>query len=68
MDLVIRWADDAHGDPENCFGSIADALFSQDKYLYGSMRPASPDGCGEVEVTITLLDNQHTHAADKNSV
>lgn len=55
MQLTIHWGDNKHGDPENIFGSIADALFSQDKYLDGSFRSAvSRDGCGRVDVVITL--------------
>lgn len=53
MDLMIHWADNTHGDPENIFGSIADALFKQDKYLKGSFDFVH-DGKGIVEVTITL--------------
>lgn len=33
--MLVRlfWANKAHGDPENVFGSIADALFKNDKEL-----------------------------------
>lgn len=55
MDLLIHWADRKNGDPENIFGSMADALFKQDKYLIGSFDYIH-DGGGFVEVTITLLD------------
>lgn len=27
MDITISWKNDAHGDPENIFGSIADVVF-----------------------------------------
>lgn len=33
MVLKITWSNKAHGDPENVFGSIADALFKNDKNL-----------------------------------
>jgi len=33
MAIHIYWRGDAHADPENVFGSIADALFANDKYL-----------------------------------
>ena len=57
MDLTIRWKHNAHGDPENIFGSIADSLFFQDKDLDGSFESAvSEDGHGLVEVVITLIN------------
>lgn len=52
MDIVIHWKNDAHGDPENVFGSIADALFDQDKFLYGSFAEGDSRGEGKVEVVI----------------
>lgn len=36
MDLMIYWGKENHGDPEGIFGSIADALFEDDKHLDGS--------------------------------
>ena len=55
MDLKIWWADEKHGDPENIFGSIADALFENDKHLSGSFEAEHhPEGKGRVEVTITI--------------
>lgn len=55
MDLMIYWKDRRHGDPENIFGSIADALFKQDKYLAGSFDFCEkPVGHGFVEVRINL--------------
>lgn len=54
MDLVISWKNDAHGDPENIFGSIADALFHNDKNLYGSFSPLEGRTAGEVWCTITV--------------
>lgn len=33
MSLFIHFRDEQHGDPENIFGTIADALFVQDKHL-----------------------------------
>lgn len=33
MRIWIKWSNIAHGDPENIFGSIADALFKNDKNL-----------------------------------
>lgn len=54
MDLVIGWKDNHHGDPENIFGSIADALFHNDKNLYGSFSPSPLCGKGYVDVTISV--------------
>ncbi len=55
MDLKIWWANEAHGDPENIFGSIADALFQNDKHLNGSFEAEHhPEGKGRVEVSINL--------------
>ena len=36
MEIHIFWRGKAHADPENVFGSIADAIFKQDKYLTGA--------------------------------
>lgn len=58
MDIMIRWGLEVHGDPENIFGSIADSLFKQDKWLAGSFDFESGHGGGSVEITITLQDNK----------
>jgi len=36
MHIFISWAKKNNGDPENVFGTFADALFKQDKWLVGS--------------------------------
>ena len=36
MEIKIQWSSKVHGDPEGMFGSIADALFDNDKNLAGS--------------------------------
>lgn len=55
MDIRIFWKDETHGDPENIFGSIADALFYNDKYLDGSFKSElAKDGKGRVEVIISI--------------
>lgn len=55
MDILIYWADETHADPESIFGSIADALFVQDKHLKGSMDFVhAKDRKGKVEVKITI--------------
>jgi hypothetical protein len=56
MDIMITWHSHSHGDPENIFGAIADALFEQDKYLTGSFDfhevPEKDHGRVDVEITI----------------
>ena len=56
MDLKIFWKDGTHADAENVFGSIADALFVNDKKLDGSFEGSrAPDGKGRVEAIITII-------------
>lgn len=53
MHIKIQWKNGVHADPEGVFGSIADALFSQDKYLSGSFEADPiPKGEGKVEIII----------------
>ena len=54
MDILIHWCGDVHGDPENVFGSIADSLFKQDKYLAGAFDFGEDWKQGGVEITITI--------------
>ncbi len=55
MDIKIWWKNEAHADGENVFGSIADALFKNDKKLDGSFEGSrAPDGKGRVEVVINV--------------
>lgn len=55
MSIHIRWKNGAHADPENVFGSIADALFENDKYLAGSFGfDHSENGIGRTEVHIAI--------------
>lgn len=56
MDILISWKNGAHGDPENIFGSIADALFHNDKNLYGSFLPLEGRTGGEVCCMISISD------------
>jgi hypothetical protein len=55
MKIFITWADETHGDPENIFGAIADALFVNDKYLavVADFDPI-PKGKGRVDVEIEI--------------
>lgn len=55
MEIKIWWKNEAHADGENVFGSIADALFKNDKRLDGSFESnKSPTGKGRVEVSIKI--------------
>ena len=55
MDVRIFWRNGIHGDPDNIFKGIADALFKNDKFLDGSFEARNTlDGRGRVEVDITL--------------
>jgi hypothetical protein len=55
MDIKIFWSSDHHGDPDNIFKGIADALFTDDKYLSGSFNFCdAKDKIGGVDVCITL--------------
>lgn len=53
MMIHIYWKNNNRGDPENIFGSIADALFAEDKNLAGSFDlDIEPTGKGLVLVHI----------------
>lgn len=55
MDIRIYWINGIHGDPDNIFKGIADAIFKNDKFLDGSFETYnSNEGKGRVEVDITL--------------
>lgn len=60
LDLKIQFANGAHGDPDNIFKAIADALFVNDKNLYGTFPipelPRAPDGRGRVEALLTITN------------
>lgn len=59
MDIRIFWKDDKHGDPENVFGSIADALFYNDKYLDGSFKSEiAGDKKARVEIIIGINNGE----------
>lgn len=56
MSLMIHWANEKHGDAENIFGSIADALFENDKHLDGKFLTVhSKEGKVEVFIQIEKL-------------
>lgn len=58
MDIVVTWSDGKHGDPENVFGSIADALFHNDKYLAGSFDFKDEYGDGQVDILLTISEQR----------
>ncbi len=59
MILRIDWRDGHHGDPENIFGSIADALFENDKKLdCMTLSRVSADKQGEVRAVIWIFDDE----------
>jgi len=69
MTLKIFWKGEAHGDPENIFGSIADALFVNDKYLEGEFKyEQSKEKRARVEVTIEIDDGRGLHTGDAKRV
>jgi len=53
MELKITWMNKAHGDCDNVFKGIADALFMNDKYLAGSF-DYTYGPKGKVEIIITF--------------
>jgi ribosomal protein S9 len=58
MDIVITWSGGTHGDPENIFGSIADALFYNDKELAGSFDFKDEQGDGRVDILLTISEQR----------
>ena len=54
MQLKIYWANEKHGDAENVFGSIADAIFESDKHLDGQFVATHTEGKGRVDVKISI--------------
>ena len=59
MDIKIMWGSGNHGDPENIFGSIADALFYNDKHLAGSFDfDYSKERRGSVDILLTISEQR----------
>lgn len=59
MFLRIEWGKETHGDPESIFGSIADALFFNDKHVSGGFIFAhSRNKKGRVKVQIIIHENE----------
>lgn len=60
MKIELWWKNEAHCDPENAFGSIADALFVNDKHLDGSFvskHGPNPEGKKQGAVFVTININ-----------
>jgi len=60
MDIHIYFRGKAHADPENVFGSIADALLEQDKWLAGSFEYTHLDKKEQPYVKITIQKYENT--------
>ncbi len=57
MDLTIYWKNGAHGDPDNIWKGICDALFKNDRNVDGSFKSwLSPTAKGVVRVTLKIYD------------
>lgn len=57
LSIMIDWASGAHGDPDNVFKGIADALIVQDKGVAGSFDfRTSPEKKGKVEALLEITD------------
>ncbi|MEW6610677.1 MAG: hypothetical protein AB1352_03590 [Patescibacteria group bacterium] len=56
IDLTIYWKNGAHGDPDNIWKGIADALFKNDRNVDGSFESyVKTDGQGTVHVKLQIL-------------
>lgn len=56
MDLTIYWKNGAHGDPDNIWKGIADALFKNDRNVDGSFESfTKTGGQGTVHVKLQIL-------------
>lgn len=57
MRIFIEWGTNAHGDPENIFGAIADAIFENDKFLAGEFDfEQKPTGKGKVRCELEIYE------------
>jgi len=57
VDMKIYWMNDQHGDADNVFKGILDAIFRNDKNVVAGSYESSkcPEKKGRVEVTVTIL-------------
>lgn len=59
MDIFITWADETHGDSDNVFKGIADAVFENDKHMAGAFNYChGEEGGVEVRIAITEDDGE----------
>lgn len=58
MDIFIVFKNRKHADPENIFGSIADALFQNDARLRGSFDFSENGPNAKVRVSISVTDEK----------
>lgn len=55
VDIAIHWAPKGtHGDPDNIFKAVNDALFNDDRNVYGSMKPGQPLGYGQIDIKVSI--------------
>lgn len=55
MKIKIHWGKKVHGDPDNIWKGIADALFQNDREVEGCFSyETAPDKNGKVDVEIKL--------------
>ncbi len=67
MDIIIYWGNEKHGDPEGIFGSIADALFENDKHLDGFFKAYHTDlNNPRVEIVIKTYPQNNQHVGIKS--
>jgi len=52
LDVVCYFKGEVHGDPENCRKAVQDALFSNDKHIWGLVSFAHTKDCPFVEITV----------------
>lgn len=68
MDIDIAFKNRKHADPENIFGSIADALFHNDVRLRGSFDFSENEPKARVRVRITITDEKEMRQNTQPSV
>lgn len=67
MEIFISFKNGKHADPENIFGSIADALFHNDARLRGSFDFSENEPKAKVSISIVALpEKEMSDSAQKN--
>jgi len=67
MNIQIFWHGENHGDPDNVFKGIADALFADDKHLDGSFNSQHQKGDPRVEVCIVFHEENTSSTKKEDS-